>query len=737
MTMAEKPAFDDAIPITAVQRHAPTGARAFFTRLGEPQILFPCIAVFVLAMIWATTFGVIRAKDAAATHAAAESTSVFLSAYEAQVVRNLREIDLTLNLVRFWHQRARGHALSELNENGLLPPDLLFTVSIADVNGTIVDSTRPEVPQNVADQDIFRKQRDSGTLIIGPVPRGPTGDAKMPFSRRLNTSNGAFDGIVIVSVDAAYFVSGYDSSKLGEHGVLSLIGTDGVSQVTRTGDELISGERIDYAASVQDPDVTETDTAVSISSWDGTRRWMSARNLYGFPLAVLVGLSVDEQMAAPQRQTRAYLAWAALASALVVVLTAFLGRMSWQLAQGREMFRRMAESTKAIPFTLDLTRGYFTYIGAQGIAESGISEVEWKKPGGLDIALPRETNPEIRQRFDECEIGQFEFETPLSQRNGQRTEARWTGTCEIVKGAKYLRGLMLDVTELSRLGRELAAAQKLESVGRLAGGVAHEINTPVQFVSDNVQFIRTSLTDIAAVIEAYRGLQHAVESSGDVASAARLASEAAEAADLDFIMEKAPPALDSSLEGLGRIATIVRSLKEFAHPDQSGKTMADLNQAIKSTLVIAHSEYKYVAEVETDFGELPPVSCYLGEINQVVLNLLVNAAHAISDVVKGSGAMGKLTVRTRLDGNEVEIAIGDSGTGIPQAARERIFDPFFTTKAVGKGTGQGLALAHSVIVKKHQGTLSFETECGKGTTFFIRIPVGESSADRGVEQVAA
>jgi signal transduction histidine kinase len=296
---------------------------------------------------------------------------------------------------------------------------------------------------------------------------------------------------------------------------------------------------------------------------------------------------------------------------------------------------------------------------------------------------------------------------------------------------------MLDVTELSRLGRELAAAQKLESVGRLAGGVAHEINTPVQFVSDNVQFIRASLIDIAAVIEAYKGLQHAVESSGDVASAVRLASEASEAADLDFIMEQAPPALDSSLEGLGRIATIVRSLKEFAHPDQSGKTLADLNQAIKSTLVIAHTEYKYVAEVETDFGELPPVPCYLGEINQVVLNLLVNAAHAISDVVKDSGALGKLTVRTRLVANEVEIAIGDSGTGIPQAARERIFDPFFTTKEVGKGTGQGLALAHSVIVKKHQGTLSFETECGKGTTFFIRLPVAEASADRGVEQVAA
>jgi signal transduction histidine kinase len=214
-------------------------------------------------------------------------------------------------------------------------------------------------------------------------------------------------------------------------------------------------------------------------------------------------------------------------------------------------------------------------------------------------------------------------------------------------------------------------------------------------------------------------------------------SEAEKAADLDFIMESAPPALESSLEGLGRIATIVRSMKEFAHPDQAEKTSADLNQAIKSTLVIAHNEYKFVADIDTDFGELPPVPCYLGEINQVVLNLLVNAAHAISDVVKDSGTMGKLTVRTRLDAKEVEIAIGDTGAGIPEAARDRIFDPFFTTKEVGKGTGQGLAIAHSVIVKKHQGTLRFETECGKGTTFFIRLPIDVPRGTADSEKAAA
>jgi signal transduction histidine kinase len=705
--------------------------------IARPQFLFPFIAVFTLALIWATTFSVIKIKDTAAAHAAAASSSVLLSAYEAQVVRNLREIDLTLNLVRFWPARTAGRTLADLRQKGLLPPDLLFVVSIVDVKGNIVDSTRPIGNQNVADQDVFRKQRVGDALVIGQLPLGPTGDGKLTFSRRLNASNGAFDGVAIVSVDAAYFVSGYDASKLGRLGVLSLIGSDGVSKVRRTGDAMFSGERIDYTTVAQDPDATETDAAISMSPWDGSRRWMGARELYGFPLAVLVGLSVDEQMAPARAQTRAYLGWAALASTLALALTTLLARMSWRLEQGREMFRLMAESTSAIPFTLNLTRSCFTYIGARGIADSGIPEFEWKQPGGLDVVMLREANPEVRQRFDECEIGLFEFVAPLSQRSGRRTEVRWTGTCEMTKGAKYLRGLMLDITELRRLGRQLAAAQKLQSVGQLAAGVAHEINTPVQFVCDNVQFVRTAMNDVAAVVRAYRGLKHAIEAQGDVATAAQLAGEAETAADLDYIMENAPAALESSLEGLGRIATIVRSMKEFAHPDQAQKTLADLNQAIRSTLVIAHNEYKYVSELGTEFGDLPLVPCYLGEINQVILNLLVNAAHAISDVVKDSGSQGKIMVRTRLDGDEVEISIGDTGTGIPEAARDKIFDPFFTTKEVGRGTGQGLAISHSVIVNKHGGTLRFETECGKGTTFFIRLPVGPRAAELGIDRVAA
>jgi two-component system NtrC family sensor kinase len=194
-------------------------------------------------------------------------------------------------------------------------------------------------------------------------------------------------------------------------------------------------------------------------------------------------------------------------------------------------------------------------------------------------------------------------------------------------------------------------------------------------------------------------------------------------ADLGYLLENIPKALDRSLEGLTRIATIVRSMKEFAHPDQTAMTEIDLNRAIQSTLVIAKSEYKCVAEVDTDFGDLPLVTCHGGEVNQVVLNLIVNAAHAIGDVVQGTDRKGTIAIQTRHEGAFVAIRIADTGGGIPEAVRDRIFDPFFTTKAVGKGTGQGLTIARAAIVERHLGDLTFETEVGVGTTFIIRLSI--------------
>jgi len=403
----------------------------------------------------------------------------------------------------------------------------------------------------------------------------------------------------------------------------------------------------------------------------------------------------------------------------------------------------VVEGTQAIPFALDLEDGHFEYIGPQGPQRLGFSEDLWKQHGFLDRLMPRERNAAVRSKIDQSS-GSVEVETSVLTQDEKRVDLRWVASCERSDNTgqhKVLRGMMLDVTEQRRLENDLAQAQKLESVGRLAAGVAHEINTPVQFVADSVSFVREAMDDLSGIVDKYRELRSATQSGNasgaQVVAAAKAAEEAEDDADLDYILENAPVALDRARDGLGRVAAIVRSMKEFAHPDRKEMAQADLNQAIESTLMIASSEYKYVAEIETALGTVPPVNCYAGEVNQVLLNLIVNAAHAIGDVVRDTGSRGRIRIATRQLDDVVEISIADSGKGIPPEIRSRIFDPFFTTKEVGKGTGQGLAIARNVVVDKHQGTLHFETEMGKGTTFYIRLPIDGPRAAAGAAPAAA
>lgn len=279
-----------------------------------------------------------------------------------------------------------------------------------------------------------------------------------------------------------------------------------------------------------------------------------------------------------------------------------------------------------------------------------------------------------------------------------------------------------DVTMLRKMETDLRQAQKLESVGRLAAGVAHEINTPVQFVSDSLHFVRDAMNDLSIVLDKYQALQQAIVAGEPYAEASSEVSDTVASVDLGYLRENVPPALERALDGLNRVTTIVRSLKEFAHPDQKEMMAVDLNQSIMTTLAIARNEYKYLATVDTELGSLPPVMCHGGDVNQVILNLIVNASHAIGDVVQGTDKLGHIRVRSWVERNCAVISINDSGGGIPLEIRSRIYDPFFTTKAVGKGTGQGLAIARSVV-EKHGGELTFESEMGVGTTFYIKLPV--------------
>jgi PAS domain S-box-containing protein len=273
-------------------------------------------------------------------------------------------------------------------------------------------------------------------------------------------------------------------------------------------------------------------------------------------------------------------------------------------------------------------------------------------------------------------------------------------------------GTGYDITDRKAAEERMASLERHQSIGRLAAGVAHEINTPIQYLKDSVSFVQDGLQELFEYIDALRAqIPPTAEKDAD-------AEENAEE-----LRAEMPPALKLMADGLTRIADIVRSMKDFSLVDKDAVGQFDLNRSIQSTLTVARSEYSNVADVEIELGEIPPVTCNGGQINEVLLGLVINAAEAIGDKVKGSGERGRIVLRSRTDGEYVVIDIEDSGGGIPESIREKVFDPFFTTKDVGNGTGQGLSVARKVIINGHNGSLDFTSEMGKGTTFTMRLPV--------------
>ncbi len=291
-----------------------------------------------------------------------------------------------------------------------------------------------------------------------------------------------------------------------------------------------------------------------------------------------------------------------------------------------------------------------------------------------------------------------------------------------------------DVTEQRRIESQLLQGQKLEAIGQLAAGIAHEINTPMQYIGDNVCFLENSFSDLLKLIVEYKSVVEAlkgrpgidVENAALIAALIERVTVAEDSADLSFLTGSIPAAIATTSDGIDRVRKIVYAMKEFSHPGGQEKSPADLNRAIETTLTISTTIWKHTATIELGLDpDLPSVICHLGEINQVMLNLIVNAAHAISEVRRDPAGdpLGVIRISTGVKNGYAEIRISDTGGGIPEHVRHRIFEPFFTTKEVGRGTGQGLTLARSMIVDKHAGFLTFITESGKGTTFTVGLPL--------------
>ena len=401
-----------------------------------------------------------------------------------------------------------------------------------------------------------------------------------------------------------------------------------------------------------------------------------------------------------------------------------------ELAESEARYRIIFESSPLPMWLCDADSLMFIAVNQQATEKYGYSRQEFLKMHASQIEVSRE-----HHAFGGFLLNRAEPAVPMTHRRHRRKDGTIMDvdvTSHPIESSGRTALLMLSNDISDRVKAEidkdlmeiqLRHAQKLESIGQLASGIAHEINTPTQYIGDNLHFLKDAFNDLRLVLETQQRALPLIEDHAPLRACAAEIRRALESADVDYLMEEIPKSLDQAISGVSQVSTLVSAMKEFSHPGTKEKVPADLNRAILSSITVARNEWKYVAKMETDLeAGLPLIPCLVSDFNQVMLNLIVNASHAIADAIK-DGALGTIKISTRINGEYAEVRVQDTGNGIPAHVRHRIFDPFFTTKGVGKGTGQGLAIARSVVVDKHGGELHFETETGQGTTFVIRLPL--------------
>jgi PAS domain S-box-containing protein len=424
---------------------------------------------------------------------------------------------------------------------------------------------------------------------------------------------------------------------------------------------------------------------------------------------------------------------------LAVILSEFLSRTAEAEALAR--FEAVYMDAPIGIGILDLN-GYFTQTNERLVRATGRSEAELSTTSLIDFLHPddRQSAEADFARLVRGESDTWYEEARMIQ---PASDVVWVQSAiSLVRDASgrpsFAVAMVKDITQqklaeaaLRRQEAETRMHQKLEAVGQLAAGIAHEMNTPMQFVGDSVHFLEQAVRDTMALVAVYR---EALESA-DPETRARIAA-AEDDADLEYISQRVPAVFERVYSGVERVSSLVKAMKSFAHSSQTEKAPANLNEAIETTLTVARNEYKYVADIELDLGPLPSVHCNVSDLNQVFLNLIVNSAHAIEDARGESERRGTIRISSASEPDEVVLRFADDGCGIPEDVRSRIFDPFFTTKDVGRGSGQGLAIAHNIVVDRHHGSIVCESEVGVGTTITVRLPIGTVRSAESERQAA-
>lgn len=706
--------------------------------------------LLLLTLIWGLTWHLDR--RAYSTQNAEVSSAALSQAgiYEAQMIRALREIDSILTITAYAiEQHGHQRALASLDARGLLPPKMIFNVSVTNPDGQVISSNKEgQIEDNVSQADFVimaKSQWPEGQVYVG-LPnksRQTPHRTTVRFVRRIDSPTHQHAGFIVVSVEPSYLVSAYDENLLGNTATIGLIRQDGELIAARTGDDIFWNK----APDANFLPLSESTVNHNISPWDGVMRYTSSRKITVLrePLHVFVALGQDEQFKGYREEQSRLINTSGLLSVIAAMSILIAERLSRHVKQREHAIRQIeqtylaaSEASPDASYVLDAkvdAAGQVQDFLVISANSRGTSLLALSQEGlqGLYISqlLPAPRFEEVMAIFRNVYASGTHF-TAEGRNPFPSVQAEWLS----VEVVRVPRGLVIVATdigirkqfeldmhrsneELKSLNQQLTETQdqllhseRLASIGLLAAGVAHEINNPIGFVTSNISSLR------GYTVHLFEMLGHYQEAATHLPLAEQKSlKDWRETLEIDYLKTDIPDLLKETKEGLDRVRKIVADLKNFSRPDSTHEWQdADIHAGIESTLNVIHNEVKYKADVIKDFGPMPLIQCLPSEINQVIMNLVVNAAHAMGD------QRGHITIRTRALGNEALIEVEDDGSGMPEATLAKIFDPFFTTKPVGQGTGLGLSLSYGII-KKHGGHIDVDSQEGRGTRFSIHIPI--------------
>lgn len=673
------------------------------------RIIIILFGVFLLSFLWLGLFYKIENERQIALADAFKDTANFARAFEEHTLRTIKSVDQAVLFLKHEYEKAGSSVdIPQYIKEGRFANQPVVLLSVIDEYGNLaVSSQVPFVPSNLADREHFlvHKGRDSGDLFISkPVLGRSSGKWSIQMTRRVNKPDGSFGGVVVASVDPYYFTQFYKQVNLGQDSTIALVGRDGIVRARESGAKAEPGQNLSGAALMVYMAEHEVGQYVTTSDIDGIKRIHSYRALKEYPLAVSVGIGEQEAFREVNERLVVYYWVAALISVVIIIFVAVL---LWIVARQRQTKTALEQAYETLEVEVEeRTRELFA------------------------------ANQELEAMNEEFQHTNQELKSEIADRRRVETSLRVSKEELVQRNNELVSALRM----LEQAQRQLVQQEKLAGIGQLAAGVAHEINNPLGFVTSNVESLQEYFSAFDRVLSRYRQLCQALPQTETAAGRANMVVELADyekEQDLDYIREDLPALFQDTLAGLERMSKIVRGMRTFSRVDQQAVFEEyDLLEGLESTLLVAHNEIKYSAVVAKALVPIPVIKAVRGEINQVLLNLIVNAVHAIKD--KHRTETGIIRVATWFDDEFVYCAVEDNGTGITPENMKSIFNPFFTTKPVGEGTGMGLSISYDIIVNRHRGNIWAESTEGEGAKFIFKLPIqhdGEEALPPAVAQL--